>query len=158
MAVGLSINTAALQGAVAAMKAADRRLRADINTATRQDLAPAWQRTIRNRTVTRQDEALLRVGTRLAAGNPPTLQAATSRRPMSRRRKGRGTLIPAQDYGIIEFGSTKNKTGRVPPYHPEGRIVYPAARAIAPYAAARWAKAIRDAYIDRANLGTETNG
>lgn len=140
------------------MKAADRRLRADINTATRQDLAPAWQRAVRNRTITHQDEALLRVGTRLAPGNPPTLQAATSRRPMSRRRKGRGTLIPARDYGIIEFGSARDRTGRVPRRTPGGRIVYPAARAISPYAAARWAKAIRDAYIDRANLGTETNG
>ena len=156
MPVGLSIDTAALRAAVAAMKAADRRLRSDINTATRQDLGPAWQRAVRNRAVTEQDEALVRVGTRLAAGNPPTLQAATSRRPMSRRRKGRGTLVPATDYGLIEFGS--RRSGRVPRRNPDGRIVYPAARAIAPWAAARWAKAIRDAYIARANLGVETNG
>lgn len=158
MVVGLSIDTAPLQAAVAAMKAADRQLRSDINRATRADLAPAWQRAVNSRVLTRQDAALVRVGTRLAAGNPPTLQAATSRRPMSRRRKGRGTLIPAEDYGLIEFGSGQDRSGRVPPRAPKGRIVYPAARAIAPYAAARWAKVIRDAYIDRANLGTETDG
>lgn len=140
------------------MKRADRALRADINRATRADLSPAWQRTIRNRTITRQDEALLRVGTRIAAGNPPTLQAATSRRPMSRRRKSRGTLVPASDWPLIEFGSSRDRTGRLPPRTPKGRIVYPAIAAIAPYAAARWAQTIRDAYIDRANVGSETNG
>lgn len=152
----LSVDTAAVRAAVLAMKAADRDLSRRITAQTRL-VGPDWQQAVAQRAVTTQDEALVRVGTRLAPGNPPTLQAATSKRPMSRRRKGRGTLVPARDYAYVEFGSSRDRSGRVPPRAPQGRIVYPAAAAVAPKVAARWAQAIRDAYLDRA-LGEPADG
>lgn len=147
MPVGLSLDTAALRGAVAAMKAADRQLQRDIRQRTK-SADPVWKQAVQSRARTDQDRALVRVGTRLAPGNPPTLQAATSKRVMSKRRQGRGTLVPARDYAHVEFGSTRST--RVPRSTPSGRIVYPAVAAVAPVIAARWAQAIRDAYLDRA--------
>jgi len=157
MPVGLSIDLAPLRAAVGAMKAADRDLRRDINQRTRQ-ANPEWQRAVDRHARTAQDRALVRTGTRVAAGNPPTLQAATSKRPMSRRRKGRGTLIPARDYAYIEFGSNRDRTGRLPRRAPSGRIVYPAVADFAPVMAGRWAQAIRDAYVERARVGEVTRG
>jgi hypothetical protein len=129
-----------------------------------------WKNAVQRRAITDQDRAATRTGVTLAAGNPPKLQGYQSRSPISRRRKGRGTLRPADpspyhrgggQYAYIEMGATNPKYAgtRLPRWRKGGRIVWPAARGIAPLIGARWAQAVRDAYVGRAQLGAgETRG
>lgn len=150
----LSIDSAPLQAAVLAVKRADRELRRDIGQKLRES-NPDWQRAVAARAVTDQDRAVTRVGTRIATGNPPTLQAMTSRRPISP-----DGLQPARDYYMVEFGSSGpyGQRGQLPRRRRQGRIVYPAVAQLAPLVAGRWAQAIRDAYVKRARMGVESNG
>jgi hypothetical protein len=94
----------ALQAAVLAFKVADRGLKKRINDATRQTLNQPWKQGITQRAATRLEQRVLVPGARIAAGNPPTFVAATSKRRL------RGGLVPDVHGAAVEFGAADDTT------------------------------------------------
>ena len=100
MSVVVSVESdRALQAAVLAFKVADRGLKKRINDATRAKLNEPWKAGIAQRSSTRLEQRVLVPGARVAAGNPPTFVAATS------KRKLRGGLAADTDGHAVEFGA-----------------------------------------------------
>lgn len=151
----------ALAAVALAMKTADRELRREINTATRQTMNPVWRDAVTSRATDRFTRALLVNGAapKIKAGNPPVAQAATSRRALKPSRR----LTPAADYAMAEFGSphpngrskytrrSKNggthqvsrRTRRgLPALNPRGRVVYPAFAEVAPRMVSLWVQLV----------------
>jgi hypothetical protein len=153
------------QAAVLAFKAADRDLRKRINTATRETMNPVWRSLVDEHASSPIDKRVLAKGARVAAGNPPTAIAASSRRPLS------GGFIPADDWPGREFGANRNATTtytrrspagtthqvtrhtrrQLPARNPSGRVVYAAVRKIAPRLASLWVQLIVRTYYDAAD-------
>jgi hypothetical protein len=160
-----------LQAVVLAMKLADRDLRKRINGATRDTLNPVWRRAVDERTRDRVDQRVFGTGTRIAAGNPPSAVAGSSRRRLP------GGLTPVESWRAWEFGAvggassfteypraayTRRQDGRsvqvragrvrrrtlvqVPSRHPNGRVLYPAFAELAPRVAALWAQIVVQQY------------
>lgn len=89
----------ALQAAVLAFKVADRGLRKSINDATRSTFNAPWRAAIASRAATPLESRVLVPGARVAAGNPPSFVAATSKRRLH------GGLVPDTDGAPVEFGA-----------------------------------------------------
>lgn len=158
-----------LRAVVLAYKAADRTLRQDINTATRQIIGPVWTAGIDARAATPMDKAVLGKGARVKPGNPPVAVAATSVRRLS------GGIVPATDWPIFEFGTNDRErattyTGRtkagksyrvtrrtrrqLPRRVANGRVIYATFRDVAPRAASLWVQLVVRTYYDAARKVT----
>lgn len=168
----LSVRTARpLQAVVLAMKVADRDLRKRINNATRETLNPVWRRAVAENMQDRVDQRVFGTGARIAAGNPPSAVAGSSRRRLP------GGLVPVENWRAFEFGAigrestyttypraahTRRQAGQtvqvratrvrrrtlaqVPSRTPNGRVLYPAFAYLAPRVAALWAQIVVQQY------------
>lgn len=87
------------QATVLAFRLAGRDLRKRINDATRAKFNVPWKSGISSRTRTKVEARVLVPGARVAAGNPPTFVAASSKRALS------GGLVPDVDWPAVEFGT-----------------------------------------------------
>ena len=151
-----------LRAAVLAVRTARREVRNDIARATRQTMNPVWRDLVASRARTALDRRVLDTGVRVAAGNPPALVAAGSRRRLP------GGLTPAEDWQPVEFGADpdtvttytrrspsggthqvrRHTTRQLPARRPKGRVVYPAVAQIAPRLASLWVQLIVRKFSD----------
>ena len=144
-----------LRAVALGMKVIEREVKNEINRATRAELKPIWQTELdASMAGTNTFTARLLRGSRVSPGNPPTLYAATSRRPIGPSKR----LNPAEHYYLAEFGGRdslyrtytrrsenggshqvrrRTNTG-LPQQIRAGRVVYPAASQAAPRLAALW--------------------
>jgi hypothetical protein len=145
-----------LKAVVLALKAARRDVVNDINKATRATLSPVWQQEVASRARTSLDRRVLAQGARILAGNPPVLVAANSKRRL------KGGLVPAETWFAVEFGANRNAVTtydrkstkgnvhqvtrhtrrQLPPINRKGRVVYQAAKEIAPRATSLWVQLV----------------
>ena len=156
-----------LRAAVLAMKAAKKDMRKQINDSMRGTFNPVWRQLLAQNMggFSPADDMVLK-GARIAAGNPPRLVAAASR-----RRYGRA-LIPVRDWHLVEYGmrdhpttyrrsSRKGGTHEVtrvigtgwPARTTKGRILGPATRQILPRITAYWIQSVKKAYITAIEKG-----
>lgn len=156
-----------IRGAAIALKMIRRDVRNQINRETTKTFGPVWKNEIGSRASSARDARVFK-GARVAGGNPPTLYAATSKRPM------RGGLVPAEDSAGFEFGtpnrsrysevrsssrkgkrySYKRRASRqMPPRFPKGRVVYPALGAVGPRIASLWSQLVIHRIFDAAEEG-----
>lgn len=159
-----------LRAASIALKRVDRTVRQDINAAMRQQGNAVWRDETTGRTKTSMDAAILTKGARIAAGNPPTAIAASSKRPIGRGRR----LVPDRAWAAWEFGSDnkdaysryqrKSKNGGthevarrtmrgLPPRYRKGRVLYPAVRESAPRLASLLVKLVVSKVMDAVDGG-----
>lgn len=140
----------ALQAAVLALRLADRGLRKQINDATRATLNAPWRTGIEQRVRTPLERRVLVPGARIAAGNPPTFVAASSRRAL------RGGLVPDTTWPAVEFGADRNRTKgkrhttRQLPARRKRGPVFNTLSDIAHRAPHLWAQLIVKVYVDAA--------
>ena len=153
-----------LQAVTLAMKAMDKELRSDINAATRDKVNPLWRGLLAMNATTTMDDLVLVKGGRVAAGNPPRLIAASSRRPL------RAGLVPDRQGKGFEFGTTdrdfqrtydrRSKKGgshkvtrhtrrQLPEYTPKGRVVWPAVADAMPRVISLWTQLIMRKVYDK---------
>lgn len=163
MPVGIDVGDAPaqLRAAVLAMKRADSTIRRDISARMRQTMNPAWRSEVTQHLTGagRMEARMLTPGVRIAAGNPPRLVAASSRRKV-----GNG-LVPDANAAGFEFGASdavrrvKNRQGHsyqrhvmrhLPGRNRRGRVVYPAAARILPRVASYWVQSVVRAFMDAA--------
>lgn len=159
----------ALKATVLAFKAADRDLRRDINTATRQTMNPVWRSLVRSNLsgTSAMTGKVLDTGVRIAAGNPPVAKAAQSTRNVG----SGGRLIPRDGYAAWEFGAVgrglysrytrRSKRGvthqverrtmrGLPRRVDSGRVVFPAFAEIAPRMVSLWVQIVVKKYHEAA--------
>lgn len=152
---------AELRAAVLAMKAATKNIRAQISSDLRGTMGPVWKQEV-NEHLTgtgRMEARMLTPGVRIAAGNPPSLVAASSR-----RKAGRG-LVPDKNWPGYEYGASdrtaamKSRKGKaydrhvmrhLPARSRRGRVLEPAVAAFLPRVASFWAQSIIRAFMDAA--------
>lgn len=103
-----------LRAMVYAIKAADRDLRRMIYKTMRDTMNPVWQGAVRQHASTPLESRVLMAGTNIKAGNPPVLQAATSRRRVS-------GLVPTEHWAGVEYGGTQDAYTRYTRRSPRGR-------------------------------------
>lgn len=152
---------AELRAVALALRAAGKDVRNDANARMRATMNPAWVSEVNHHLTgaSRLESRLLTAGVRVAAGNPPTLVAASSRRAV-----GRGDLRPTDDWQMMEFGSHGTKrsemtskkgtryrrrtTTGLPKFTKGGRVLYPATASILPRIAAFYAQSVIRAFMD----------
>jgi hypothetical protein len=145
-----------LDAVIFGLKLVERDVRNQVNRSTRAELKPIWQEELARKLGQRGDPfttAMIGKGL-VSGGNPPTLRAATSRRPL----KGGGGLIPDVHYYLAEFGGRSSLFSRytrrsqnggthaverrtmtgLPQSIAAGRVAYPAASQVAPRMASLW--------------------
>lgn len=155
-----------LRAIAVALRAASKDVRKDSYARMRETMNPAWRSEVAGHLTgaNRLESRMLNVGVRVAAGNPPTLVAASSS-----RRVGRGELTPSGDFQIQEFGShgtkrskMKSRKGKtyfrrtttgLPPFTKGGRVLYPALASVLPRIAAFYAQSVIRAYMDALDGG-----
>ena len=158
-----------LQAAVLAMKAADKDLRRAINTSTRETMNPTWKALVdvESGTLPRMGGRVLAAGTRVAAGNPVVLLAASSKRGIGDGKR----VVPADLYAAWEFGvgsteayskyerTSKNGTRHtvtrrtmrhLPRRNRQGHAVYQASAEFIPRAISLWLHIIVKKYAEAA--------
>lgn len=157
---------AALRASVFALKAADKEIRSDISKRMRGTMNPVWRDQVTAGVHGGMAARMLLPGTRIAAGNPPALIAASGN-----RKTGRG-LTPNKSAAGFEFGANDStrqvRSGRgpnrtysrhvmrhLPGRNPKGHVVYPAAARVLPRVAAFWAQSVVRAFLDAAEKGQE---
>ena len=148
-----------LRAAVLAMKRADKEIRSDISQRMRGTMGPAWKSEVSAKASGGMAARMLTPGVRIAAGNPPRLIAASSR-----RRVGNG-LVPDVNAAGYEFGasdsvrSVTNRKGttykrhvmrHLPARNRKGYAVFPAAAKVLPRIAAYWTQSVIRAFMDAA--------
>lgn len=154
-----------LRAAVLAMKRADKAVRADISQQLRSVMSPEWTHELAQHLTGDPREKILLSGSRIQAGNPPTLITASGK-----RRFGRG-LIPNEHWQAFEYGASsrklvtyarrnrtnpgKHKVTRdthagLPRFQKGGRVIGPSVAAILPRAAAFWVQSVVKAFMDAA--------
>lgn len=156
-----------LQATVLALKQARRDIRNDINRTTRQVMNPVWRGLVADRASTPLARRVLNTGVRVAAGNPPQLIAAGSRRALP------GGLVPASDWHGVEFGANpdqvttyrrrsknggthpvrRHTTRQLPRRTRAGRVVWPAVRDIAPRLASLWVQMVVRKFAEATEKG-----
>lgn len=139
-----------LRAVVLALKAAPKEIRRDIDRETRK-LTPDWRAAVDATARTRMDSQVFSKGSRVVAGNPARLVAATSRRPLN----GGGGFTPDVHGRAAEFGASQGKESRtysrngskpfsrhtntgLPAPNRKGRVVYPAFAKFAPRITSLW--------------------
>lgn len=150
---------AELRAAVLAMKRADGVIRKDISNRMRSTMGPVWRSEVTGRAPGGMAARMLTPGVRIAAGNPPRLIAASSRRKI-----GNG-LVPDVNAAGYEFGASDavrrvtNRKGttyerhvmrHLPGRNRKGRAVFPAAAKMLPRIAAYWTQSVVRAFMDAA--------
>lgn len=138
------------------MKLVTREFRSDMNKATRQTMNPAWKQIVSEHVAGTSSfvSAMLNNNVRVAAGNPPLLMAAGSKRGIGATKR----LTPGEHFYLAEFGARSNayssyarksknggthrvkrrtRTG-LPVRVTSGRAIYPAAAEWIPRAASLW--------------------
>lgn len=145
-----------LKAAALVMKNIERPIVREINTRTRTSMNPTWKGLVETHSTRHMDARVLAKGSRVKAGNPPTLVAASSRRALP------GGLVPAQQWAAFEFGASTSKVTKyrrrsknggthevsrhtarqLPSRIRQGRVVYPAVAEIAPRFASLWVQTI----------------
>ena len=156
-----------LRAAVLAMKAAKKEMRKQINDSMRSTFNPVWKQLIAESMggFSPADDMVLK-GARIAAGNPPRLIAANSK-----RRYGRA-LVPVEHWHLVEYGihdhnvsytrrSRKGGSHEVtrmigtgwPNRTRRGRVLGPATRMILPRITSFWIQSVKKAYIDAIEKG-----
>lgn len=155
---------AALRASVLAMRRADKFIRSDVSQRMRSTMNPVWQARVTAGVKGGMAARLILPGTRIAAGNPPALVAASSN-----RRIGNG-LTPNKNAAGYEFGAsdrmTTQKSGRgpnksykrhamrhLPARNPKGYAVHPAAREVLPRVASFYAQTVIKVWMDAAEEG-----
>lgn len=156
-----------LRAAVLAMKRADKDVRDAISNDLRGVMGPAWASLLPQFATGLPIEKTLLVGVRIAAGNPPQLIAANSRRKI-----GRG-LIPTEHWPLAEYGTgqpqafttydrknraaggthkvrRRTRTG-LPAYRKGGRVIGPAVARFLPRVCAFWVQSVVRAFMDAAD-------
>lgn len=152
---------AELRAIALALRAATKEVRTDANQRMRATTNPAWQSEVTQHLTGagRLEGQLLTAGVRVAAGNPPVLVAANSKRAV-----GRGVLTPSEDWPIFEFGAKGDKLSRMkspkgkvygrhtrrglPAFKASGHVLYPALASVLPRIAAFYAQSVIRAYMD----------
>lgn len=141
-----------------ALRLVDRDVRNDINRTTRAELNPLWRSIVDLNATSDLDRRVLAKGTRVKAGNPVVLTAATSRKALS------GGLIPNVSGARYEFGvgakdkyrtyDRRNRTApgshkvtrrtlrQFPARTPKGRVIYPSFAEIAPRITSLWVQIV----------------
>lgn len=155
---------AELRAAVLAMRRADKYIRSDVSGRLRATMGPEWREQVTQHLsgAGRMEARMLLPGTRIKAGNPPALVAASSS-----RRVGNG-LVPNRHAAGYEFGAAdstramRSKKGKrytrhvmrhLPARNPRGRVVYPAAARFLPRVASFWVQSVVRAFMDAADGG-----
>lgn len=160
---------AELRAAVLAMKRADAEIRRDISARMRSTMNPVWRSEIPQhlRGSGRLEGVALTTGARIAAGNPPQLVTASSRR----RYGSGGGIIPDRHWAGYEYGSSRDDTTtyrrehhsgtvhqvtrhtkrHLPGRIRRGRVIGPAVAAILPRIASYWTQSIVRAFMDAAD-------
>lgn len=151
-----------LRGAVLALKAVDKPIRAQIAKETRDTMNGPWREAVATHAGgSRMDNVALGKGARVAAGNPARLVAASSKRAL---RKGANGFIPNSMGRALEFpgnvdqakasqyvrrykGGEAHKVKRrtltgYPAPKPGGRVVYPAVADVMPRFVSLWVQII----------------
>lgn len=105
------------RAAAMALRAAPRDLRTQINRNMRAEMSPVWKKEVNVAAFTPFERALITPGARLAAGNPPTLYAAQSRKKLARRSN---PLIPAEHWFLAEYGANRSEFTRYRRTYPGG--------------------------------------
>lgn len=148
-----------LTAAALALKLVPREVRNDINRTTRSILSPEWIKAVAKRTdaMPEIDQRVLGKGTRVRPGNPTTLLASTSTKPLS------GGLVPNEFSRGFEFGTdkrekestytrtsprgnthqvTRRTTRHLPNRVRAGRAVFPAVAEIMPRLTSLWVQIV----------------
>lgn len=156
---------ASLRASVLAVKAATRDIRSDISRRMRGTMNPVWRDRVTAGAHGGMEARMLTVGTRIAAGNPPALVAASGNRKI-----GRGDLTANANAAGWEFGANdttrRQRSGRgpnktytrhvmrhLPARNPKGRVVYPAAAEVLPRIASFWTQSVIRAFLDAVEEG-----
>lgn len=154
---------AEIRGAVLAMKRADAEVRRDVSARLRSTMNGPWRSAVESRLTGSgpMEARMLTPGARIAAGNPPTLVTASSRRRVG----SGGGLTPDVHWRGFEYGakdslstvrSSKGKSFQrhtkrhLPASNPRGRVIGPAVANILPRVAAFWAQSVVRAFMDAA--------
>lgn len=158
---------AEMKAAVLAMKRADAYVRREVSQRMKETMTPAWKQEVTNHLHGESMErAMILPGTRIAAGNPPQLIAANSKRTIG----SGGGLTPDKHWKGWEFGANYNTLSRpmtskngksykrhamrhLPAKNKQGYVVYPAAAKILPRVASYWCQSVVKAFMDAAEEG-----
>jgi hypothetical protein len=152
-----------LRAVAAVLRVVEPEIRREINTRTRTELGPVWQRGVAERARTSLDRAVLLPGTRIAAGNPPTAIAANSKRRLS------GGLVPQDEWAPVEFGGnrakattyrrrnpsgsttsvTRHTARQLKPRNSSGWVVFDALAELGPRLASLWAATVVRTVYDK---------
>lgn len=156
-----------LRAAVLAMKRADKEVRGQISQDLRTVMGPEWTTMLAQHLTGLPQEAMLMAGARIAAGNPPMIVAANSKRKFGR------ALIPAEDWTAWEYGVSKNRgtpsvyerrnrggggshqvsrhiRTSLPRWKKDGRVIGPAVKRFLPRVCAFWVQSVVRAFMDAA--------
>lgn len=160
---------AELKAATLAVKLMDRDMRRSVDQATREHVTGMWQGELAGNSSTIMDDRVLVKGARVAAGNPPRLIAAASKRALA------DGLVPDRHGRSFEFGAkdreakttytrrnrhsggshqVSRRTKRhLPQFTSSGRVVFPAVASTMPRAISLWTQLIMrkvyDAFGDK---------
>ncbi|MFT3832879.1 MAG: hypothetical protein QM711_06100 [Micropruina sp.] len=154
---------ASLRASVLAVKAANSDIRRTINQRMRATMNPVWRQRVLAGAHGGMEARMLTPGTRIAAGNPPALVAASGNRKI-------GRLTPNKHAAGWEFGASdavrRQSSGRgpnktysrhvmrhLPPRNRKGRVVYPAAAEVLPRVASFWAQSAIKTFLDAVEEG-----
>lgn len=151
-----------LRAAVLALAKAPAAIRKAISLDMRTTMNPVWRGEV-NQHLTGaglMEGRVLTAGVRLAAGNPPQLVAANSRRKIGHG----GGLVPAEDWQGWEYGSSKDTVSEMtsrkgnsytrhtkrhlPAWKKNGRVLGPTVAEILPRVCAYWAQSVVRVFMD----------
>lgn len=149
---------AAVKASVLAMKVMDKDLRKVINDQTRLEGNELWRGLLAMNATTTMDMRMLVKGARVAAGNPPRLIAAASKRKalsggMTPDRYGKTAEFGVKDREATSTYERKSRSGGthqvtrrtrrgLPAYEPAGRVVWPAVADAMPRMISLWTQTI----------------
>lgn len=152
---------AELRAVALALRKATKDVRNDATRRMRATMNPVWRSEVPQHLTGSGplEGKMLTAGTRVHAGNPPTLVAASSS-----KRVGRGDLTPNDNWQMMEFGSHGTKRSKMtsrkgktyfrrtttglPTFKKGGRVLYPALANVLPRIAAFYAQSVIRAYMD----------
>lgn len=161
-----------IRAAVLAVKQIEPEARKQMNKTFREVANPVWQKLVsENMQGYGMERHIVLAGTRVAAGNPPRLIGASSRRAISRR--GTNPLLPTNAWPLMEYGvgdieatyqrrskngGTHKVTRHVARGFPErrrrpGRYFGPAARYAIPRIASHWVQSVLRTFFDALEEG-----
>lgn len=162
-ALSIGAAPAEFRAAALAIRQADKTIRTQVNNSMRETFNPVWKEMIASKARGGMESRMLTPGTRLAAGNPPALVAASSSRKIGRA--GENRLSPNRHAAGWEFGADRgaysdiNRKGtrfearrqkHLPPRIRGGRVVHPSAGKLLPRIASYWVQSVVRAFMTAA--------